>query len=57
MRVVLDALHREADAFERDYLRFVDDLVFGEPVAFAEARAAFIDLASQLITQLETKRS
>ncbi|MCS6810379.1 MAG: nucleotidyl transferase AbiEii/AbiGii toxin family protein [Tepidimonas sp.] len=53
MRVVLDALHHEADAFERDYLRFVDDLVFGEPVTFAEARAVFIELAESLIGQLK----
>lgn len=53
MRVVLDALHHEADAFERDYLRFVDELVFGEPVTFAEARAVFIELAECLIGQLK----
>lgn len=51
MRVVLDALHHEADAFERDYLRFVDELVFGEPVTFAEARAVFIELAVQLLSR------
>ena len=53
MRVVLDALHHEADAFERDYLRFVDELVFGEPVTFAEARAMFIELAESLIGRLK----
>lgn len=53
MRVVLNALHHEADAFERDYLRFVDELVFGEPVPFAEARAVFIELAERLIGQLK----
>lgn len=53
MRVVLDALHHEADAFERDYLRFVDELVFGEPVTFAEARAVFVELAESLIGQLK----
>lgn len=53
MRVILDALHHEADAFERDYLRFVDELVFGEPVTFAEARAVFIELAESLIGQLK----
>ena len=53
MRVVLDALHHETDAFERDYLRFVDELVFGEPVTFAEARAVFIELAESLIGQLK----
>ena len=54
MCVALDALHHEADAFERDYLRFVDALVFGEPVAFAEARAVFVQLAKCLIGQLKT---
>ncbi|TCS94025.1 nucleotidyltransferase AbiEii toxin of type IV toxin-antitoxin system [Tepidimonas ignava] len=53
MRVVLDALHHEADAFERDYLRFVDELVFGEPITFAEARATFIGLAESLIGLLK----
>lgn len=53
MRVVLEALHQEADAFERDYLRFVDELVFGEAVTFAEARAVFIELAERLIGQLK----
>lgn len=53
MRVVLDALHHEADAFERDYLRFVDELVFGEPVTFAEVRAVFMELAESLIGQLK----
>jgi predicted nucleotidyltransferase component of viral defense system len=54
MRLVLNALHHEADTFERDYLRFVDDLVFGEPVTFAEVRAVFIELAERLIGQLKT---
>lgn len=53
MRVVLDALHHEADAFERDYLQFVDELVFGEQVTFTEARAVFIELAESLIGQLK----
>lgn len=53
MRVILDDLHHEADAFERDYLRFADELVFGEPVTFAEARAVFIELAESLIGQLK----
>lgn len=53
MRVVLAALHQEADVFERDYLRFVDELVFGEAVTFAEARAVFIELAERLIGQLK----
>ena len=53
MRLALDALHHEADAFERDYLRFVDELVFGEPVTFAEARVVFTELAERLFGQLK----
>lgn len=53
MRAALDALHREVDTFEREYQQFVDELVFGEPVTFAEARAVFIDLAESLIGQLK----
>lgn len=52
MRCVLDALHYEAEAFERDYLQFVDELVFGEPVSFAEARTVFVELANRLLDQL-----
>lgn len=52
MRLALDALHHQADAFERDYLRFVDELVFGEPVTFSEARTVFIELAEQLLARL-----
>jgi predicted nucleotidyltransferase component of viral defense system len=53
MRLVLEALHQETDAFERDYLCFVDDLVFGERVTFAEARAVFAELAARLIGTLK----
>jgi len=52
MRVGLNALLHEADAFERDYLQFVDALVFGEQVTFAEARAVFIELAERLLAKL-----
>jgi len=52
MRVGLNALLHEADAFERDYLQFVDELVFGEQVTFAEARAVFIELAERLLAKL-----
>jgi len=53
MRLVLNTLRHEADAFERDYHRFVDELVFGEPVTFADARAVFIELAERLIGQMK----
>lgn len=52
MRIVLEALHNEADTFEHDYQQFVDELVFGERVGFAQARAVFIELAERLISQL-----
>ncbi|TSE27797.1 Nucleotidyl transferase AbiEii toxin, Type IV TA system [Tepidimonas thermarum] len=53
MRAALQALHHDADAFERDYRRFVDELVFGEPLPFAQARAVFIELAESLIEQMK----
>jgi predicted nucleotidyltransferase component of viral defense system len=55
-RGVLDALHHEADVFERDYLRFVDELVFGEAVTFIGARAVFIAWAERLIATIKVKR-
>lgn len=42
----------DASTFERDYLQFIDELVFGEPVSFAEARSVFIDLAERLISAI-----
>lgn len=54
MRVVMDALHSDHEAFERDYLQFVDELVFGESVPFAEARSVFIELAERLMSGLPT---
>ena len=50
MRAVMEALHNDAGTFERDYLQFVDELVFGESVPFAEARSVFVELAEQLIS-------
>lgn len=50
MRQVLKALHHEPEGFERDYMQFVDELVFGETVPFAEARTLFVQLAEQLLT-------
>lgn len=52
MRAVMDVLQSDASTFERDYLQFVDELVFGEPVSFAEARSVFIDLAERLISAI-----
>lgn len=49
MRDVLKALHAQPDGFERDYLQFVDELVFGESVSFAEARLIFSQLAELLL--------
>ena len=50
MRIVMAALQDEPEAFDRDYAQFVDELVFGEPVTFVEARAAFVDLAERLLS-------
>lgn len=52
MRAVMEALHNDASTFERDYLQFVDELVFGEHVPFAEARSVFIELAGRLMSAL-----
>jgi len=49
MREVLQALHIQPKEFERDYLQFVDELVFGETVPFAEARSTFTQLADQFL--------
>jgi predicted nucleotidyltransferase component of viral defense system len=49
MREVLQALHAQPEGFERDYLQFVDELVFGESVSFAQARLIFSQLAEQLL--------
>jgi hypothetical protein len=49
MREVLQALHVEPKEFERDYLQFVDELVFGETVSFAQARSTFTQLADQFL--------
>jgi len=53
MRLVLDALNHESATFERDYIRFVDELVFGEPVTFVEARSVFAEIAERLLGQLQ----
>jgi predicted nucleotidyltransferase component of viral defense system len=52
MRAVMDMLQSDASSFERDYLQFVDELVFGEPVSFDDARSVFIDLAERLISAI-----
>ncbi len=56
MRIVLNTLHHEAHSFESDYLQFVDELVYGEPVTFTEARAVFVELAECLLGQLGNNR-
>lgn len=57
MRAVMDTLINDASAIEQDYLQFVDELVFGEPVSFAEARAVFVDVAERLISALPVSRA
>ena len=52
MRIVMEVLQSDHGTFERDYLQFVDELVFGEYVPFAEARSIFIELAERLISAL-----
>lgn len=52
MQTTLDALRDDSGLFEHDYLRFVDELVFGKPVTFAEARMAFVSMADRLIEQM-----
>lgn len=49
MRGVLQALHMQSDGFERDYLQFVDELVFGEAVSFTQARSIFSQVAEELL--------
>ena len=56
MRLALAALQDDTAGFVHDYRQFVDELVFGPPVAFADARAAFVALASRC-SALRTKRS
>jgi hypothetical protein len=53
MRVAMEALDRDSGTFERDYLRFVDELVFGEPVTFSEARSVIVQMAEHLINGLQ----
>lgn len=52
MRTVMEAMQSDPGPFERDYVQFVDELVFGEPVPFAEARSVFIELAGRLMSAL-----
>jgi hypothetical protein len=52
IKSVLDALQWESTRFERDYQKFVDELVFGAPVMFNAARKCFIDVAKRLINEL-----
>ena len=50
MRQVIKALHDEPKGFKRDYLQFVDELVFGPVVPFEQARALFVTWADQLLS-------
>ena len=56
MRGVLEALQGESTTFERDYLLFVDELVFGDTVPFAEATAVFSEFATKLISALPQRQ-
>lgn len=52
MRGALLALQTEP-GFEQDYAKFVEELVFGEPVAYAEVKATFIRLAQRLLAHCD----
>jgi predicted nucleotidyltransferase component of viral defense system len=52
MRVALDLLQGDHNRLEADYLRFVDELVFGDPVSFDEARSTFLAVAEQLLSAI-----
>lgn len=56
MRSVLDVLNHDASTFERDYQQFVDELVFGEPVLFDEARSVFVELAERFLSAMSTSQ-
>lgn len=42
MRGVLVEISKRPASFERSYQQFVNELVFGDSVSFAEARSAFL---------------
>lgn len=52
LRVTLEMLQDNPARFERDYERFVSDLVFGDPVHFQDARDAFVEIAERLVAAL-----
>lgn len=52
LRVTLEMLQDNPARFELDYGRFVNELVFGDPVHFTEARGAFIEIAERLVDSL-----
>ena len=53
MRMVVEMLQDDYGTFENDYLRFVDELVFGEPVPFHAARSGFLAIAQPLLSALQ----
>lgn len=52
LRLALDIVRQQGGDLERNYHSFVEELVFGEPVAFSEASSVFVELADRLISQL-----
>lgn len=52
MTAVLHALQDDGKVFERAYFEFLDELVFGEAVSFAEARNVFTHAAEVLIASI-----
>lgn len=53
MMVAMDMLKYKGEVFAARYQKFVRDLVFGDAVPFDEARSAFLDVASRLISAIE----
>lgn len=49
MGKVIEALRDKSDPFERHYQEFVEELVYGEPISFTEAKRVFIVLAEKLV--------
>lgn len=49
LQLALNALHQQPASFERDYSRFVDELIFGQKLSFDQARAEFCRLAHVLL--------
>jgi hypothetical protein len=54
MRIALTALQQDG-TLEQEYQRFVDELVFGEPMLFEDAKQLFITAAQQILDQIHNR--